>query len=90
MAIQCDFDYRGITITNAYIRVERFIFNSKTWCRAYLAVWPSQEVADSSDPLAADPSCVDFIYDFESPLSLHAQAYNAAKLLPEFAEAQDV
>ena len=94
MAIQADITFNGLPVPNAYVRATRFIFTSKTNCRAYIEVYVSEEMANtaSTGHLVASgiPDLVDFKYDYDSDLSLHAQAYNAAKLLPEFADAIDV
>ena len=90
MALQSDVNLSGFTFQGCYIRLVRFIFTGKTSCRAYIEVYPSEEVAQEGTPMESYLQPVDFKYDYESDLSLHAQAYEAAKLMPEFADAIDV
>ena len=88
MAIQTSIDLYGLTVPNAYIKLGRFVFTTKTNCRAYIEVFSSSD--KMGEIQCGAPGVVDFEYDFDSDLSLHAQAYEAAKKLPEFADAIDV
>lgn len=90
MALQQSTIFHGIQVPAGYWRVERFVFTSKTQCRAYMELYASEISAHSVPSRSIDSAVVDFDYDFNSSSSLHAQAYAAAKLMPEFAGAIDV
>lgn len=91
MALRKRTDYMGVTLTDAYWRISGFVFTSKTNCRAYMELHSDQTVANSVPNTPINTIVVDFDYDFNNTQeSLHTQAYNAAKLMPEFEDATDV
>jgi len=90
MALQLSSNFHGLQIPSGYWRVERFVFTSKTQCRVYMELYVSQVAANTVPVRSIDSAVVDFDYDFNSEKSLHHQAYDAAKLLSEFAGAIDV
>lgn len=90
MALQQSTTFHGIQVPAGYWRAERFVFTSKTQCRAYMELYASEAAAHTVPVRSIDSEVVDFDYDFNNPASLHAQAYTAAKLMPEFAGAIDV
>jgi len=55
-----------------------------------MELYVSQAAANTVPVRSIDSAVVDFDYDFNSEKSLHHQAYDAAKLLSEFAGAIDV
>jgi len=87
MALQIETTHHGLLVPAGYARINRFTFFGKTSCRAFMALYASADAKDG-EPLTG--WVVDFVYDFDSTVSLHGQAYNAAKLLPELAGAVDV
>lgn len=90
MALQLATTFHGLAVPEGYWRAERFVFTSKTACRAYMTLYASVEAANAVPRRELDGTVVDFEYDFDSTDSLHAQAYTAAKAMPEFAGAVDV
>lgn len=91
MALSLATEFHGLAVPDGYWRAERFVFTSKTSCRAYMTLYASAEAANAVPRRELEGTVVDFEYDFTDPTkSLHAQAYDAAKLLPEFAGATDV
>jgi hypothetical protein len=90
MALQLATEFHGLAVPEGYWRAERFVFTSKTSCRAYMTLYASAAAASAVPRRELDGTVVDFEYDFTSADSLHAQAYTAAKAMPEFAGATDV
>lgn len=91
MALQMSTTFHGLAVPEGYWRAERFVFTSKTSCRAYMVLYASVEAANAVPRRELDGTVVDFEYDFtDTTKSLHAQAYDAAKTKPEFANAVDV
>jgi len=90
MALQISTTYLNIELPEAYCRAERFAFGNKTSCRAKIEIYSNQIAAETVPVSPLYVLSVDFEYDFNSIDSLHTQAYNAAKLLPEFENAIDV
>jgi hypothetical protein len=90
MALQLSSNFHGIQVPSGYWRVERFVFTSKTQCRAYMELYVSEAASHTIPVRSIDSTVVDFDYDFTSEKSLHTQAYDAAKLMPEFAGAIDI
>lgn len=90
MALQQEIIYHGLLVPAGYWRCTRFVFTSKTSCRAYFELYANAEVANqvNAEPLKSE--VVDFKYDFNIADSLHTQAYTAAKLLPEFEGSVDI
>ncbi len=81
--------FQGLTVPAGYWRCARFVFTSKTDCRAYFELYASSDAAHTVNVQPLQSTVVDFEYDFDSELSLNAQAYDYAKTLPEFAGATD-
>jgi hypothetical protein len=90
MALQQQVVYHGLVVPEGYWRCSRFVFTSKTSCRAYFEFYASAEIAHEVNQQPLKSEVVDFEYDFNLTDSLHTQAYTAAKLMPEFAGAVDV
>lgn len=91
MALQQDTSFHGAPVPEGYWRAERFTFLDKSQCRAYFALYYNVAAANANPREALDTIAVDFNYDFnDASKSVNAQAYDAAKLLPRFAGAQDV
>ena len=90
MALQQEVTYHGLLVPAGYWRCTRFVFTSKTSCRAYFELYASEEKAHQVNVEPLKSEVVDFDYDFNIADSLHTQAYTAAKLLPEFANSIDV
>lgn len=93
MALETTLTFQGVIVSGAYVRVGRFVFTSKTSCRAYWEAFASKDAmderADDNQLEPFDGGIVDFEYSFSSEDSLHAQAYAALKLLPGFADSVD-
>ena len=90
MAIKTKFDFRGLPVPEAYVRIDRFVFTNKTSCRGYVEIYASEEAAHAIPRRQIDDTIIDFVYDFNSPISLHGQAYNALQERGDFPEAQGV
>lgn len=91
MALQKQTEYMGVVLNEAYWKIGTFIFTSKTQCRAYLELHANQQSSINIPNTPLKVIVVDFNYDYNNlEESLHTQAYNAAKLLPELENAQDV
>lgn len=82
MALTGSIDFRGIPLPSAYARVERFQGHSKNEFQAFVSTYANAGSASTGNELSTD--LVMFTYDYTSPLSLNAQAYAAAKQLPQF------
>jgi hypothetical protein len=82
MALTGSINFRGIPLASAYARVERFQGHSKDQFQAFISTYANAESVGIGNELTTD--LVMFTYDYTLPLSLNAQAYNAAKELPQF------
>lgn len=82
--------FQGLAVPAGYWRCARFVFTSKSSCRAYFELYASEEAAHTVNTQPLESTVVDFEYDFnDTALSLNSQAYDIAKTLPEFAGAVD-
>ena len=88
MAITGSYDFDGILIPAAYGKFPSFNVRQKVDTQAQLYLYSSAEYAQM-DGAAFRIVIVTFVYDPEAPESLNAQAYNAAKQLPQFANWTD-
>jgi len=84
MAITGSYNFDGITVPNAYGRIADFTIREKFTTNAYLALYVSVEYAAQSGAQFRGVF-FPFVYDPAAPESLNAQAYAAAKQLPQFA-----
>ena len=89
MAIKTATSFHGLPVPEAYIRIDRFVFTNKTSCRGYVEIYADEKAANAIPRRPIDDTIIDFVYDFDSPLSLHAQAYNALKARGDFPKAKD-
>lgn len=91
MALQNQIQYMGLSLNEAYWKISGFVFTSKTECRAYLELHANHESSNNVPNTPLKVIVVDFTYDYNNTQqSLHTQAYNAAKLLPELENSIDV
>lgn len=85
MALQLDFQHLGVTFERTYCRLTDAVMQDKTRGSATVYIMDETRVhglANIHFEFAVDPAP-------DAP-NIHIQAYNAAKLLPEFAGAVDV
>lgn len=85
MALQLDFQHLGMTFPRTYCRLTDAVMQDKTKGSATVYIMDEARVhglANIRFDFVVDPSP-------DAP-NIHTQAYEAAKLLPEFAGAVDV
>ena len=83
MAIQASINFRGLAIPAGYIRIERFVSTSKTSFRGHVEVYADAAAAAAIPREPLESSIINFEYDFNSPVSLHGQAYAAMGVVIE-------
>jgi len=83
MAIEASINFRGLSVPAGYIRIERFVSTSKTSFRAHVGIYADEAAANAIPREPLEESIIDFTYDFNSPVSLHGQAYAAMGVVIE-------
>lgn len=82
MAIACNYDYKGLTVPSAYIRVDHLFGGKRGGWGANIGIYASSEQQDPITQMGVNAAYV----ANESPL---VTLYHALKELPAFAGAVD-
>lgn len=91
MALRQATTARGLPIPEGYWRATMLAVRDKTKGRAHISLFKDEATARNEEerPYVLDMRVVNFEYDPEGA-NLHTQAYDAAKLRPQFEGATDV
>ena len=89
MAINGAYQFDGLSVSDCYGRFEFFNGRNKVDYIAMLSLYASPEYAATQGATAFSSVGISFQYDPHAPESVNAQAYNAAKLDPRFADWSD-